>query len=1133
MRNTRHLRFSALAALLMFLSMLPPGSVQVSHADVPPDDLDPQLPLFLQGKIDKTEYLKARGDYVNLLRGLPYNLPYDARAAALRQQDQQVADRNARVARGLESRAATSPWTALGPAPIPNGQTSGITAPVSGRITAIAVHPTISSTLYVGTAQGGVYRSLDAGQNWTAIFDSAQSLAIGAIAIAPSSPSIVYVGTGEASSSCDSYAGVGLYRIDNADTSATLVGPINPTVITSTTAFGGRAISQVLVHPTDPATVFASTVSAIAGSGCDDPATLPSSGLLGVYRSTNATTTLASNVAFDRVTVTTAGDRPVTDMVFEPGNPNNLVVGVKSANAPNEGGIYRSSNALASPASTIAFTQVKQFGSVRSALAINKVGGTVTVLAAAGISNGTLYESTDGGQTWPTTLTAANGFCGGQCFYDIVVNIDPVDSSRIYLGGNSGVNIFRRSIDSGTTFTPSVTSLHADSHAIAVAASDTSVIYTGNDGGIWRSNDFGVTWTDLNNSQFFATQFSGVAVHPTDRNFLLGGTQDNGTVLRRADSTWFRADFGDGGYALIDNNATDTTNVTMYHTYFNQAGNLIGLARVNSTTCASDDGTNSQWVFRGAGFVNGTIGSCEGVALAANSGIGLSPSAVLFYAPMALGPGNPNTLYFGTDQLFRSANKGDTMTAVSQQLVFGVPVSSIAVSAQNDNVRLVGLRNGKLFATSTGANPLVDVTSGSMPANFVGRVAIAPTNSSTAYAAFGGYGVTAGQHVWKTTNLADVGTTWAAAGTGIPDVPVNALAIDPLDSNVVYAGTDIGVYRTTNGGTSWAPYGTGLPRTAVFGLEIQPTYRLLRAGTHGKGIYEVGISEVPALTALSPITTTALGPTFTLGISGSNFITGTTAFWNGSPLPTTLVSSSQLTATVSAVRIASTGVFTVAAQNPGTELSNALNFTVTQAAQTISFASQPNRTFGDPPFAVTATATSGLAVSLASGGPCSVASFTVTLTGTGQCVLTATQAGNGTYFPAPAVARSFTVNAPVPALSGVTPSALTIGGPDTTITVTGSGFVQGATVQWKASDSGATGQSADGRTIFATSTLSTTYVSATSLTATVPAALLAIPGSATVTVVNPPPGGGTSTGVVVTLGTQVFVPEAGVTFGQQ
>src|SRR5688500_7466021 len=150
----------------------------------------------------------------------------------------------------------------IGPAPIPNGQTEQIETPVSGRTTAIAVHPTNPNIVFAGTAQGGLYRSLDGGNTWRAIFDAAESLAIGAVAIASSDPTIVYVGTGEPQLSADSFFGVGLYRINNALTSADLTGPINPPVTTGipgTTAFTGRSISKILVHPTDAGTIFVGT----------------------------------------------------------------------------------------------------------------------------------------------------------------------------------------------------------------------------------------------------------------------------------------------------------------------------------------------------------------------------------------------------------------------------------------------------------------------------------------------------------------------------------------------------------------------------------------------------------------------------------------------------------------------------------------------------------------------------------------------------------------------------------------------------------------------------------------------------------------------------------------------------------
>ena len=846
-----------IAALIWSLTPRDAGTLtaQLQSAAAADRTLDPDRPGFIAGLIDEQTYLLQRSAYFAERRGLPYGKLENPRGQALNMMDQQES---------LKKAVTVNQWTPIGPAPIPNGQTTNRSDPVSGRTIAIAVHPTNPDIVYVGTAYGGLYRTTDGGTTWTPLMDSADSLAIGAIAISPSNPEIVYVGTGEPNQSCDSFTGVGVYRIDNASTTANLTGPINPLVstgISSTKAFNAVAISEIVVHPTDPATIFVSTMSGMAGIGCAYPPfdTPPQQSLLGMYRSTNATAALNS-IAFSKITVTsagsvapdTSGSRDISDLAMEPGNPNVLLAWVLGSTAANDGGLWRTANALAATPN-FSRTQVTSLGFARGELAIDKVGSTVNVVAATEEgSTGRVRKSADGGVTWPTLLSSLGapgaGFCSGQCWYDIAVALDPTNANNIYLGGSangSSGNVYARSTN-GTTFTRSDTGLHADTHALAVSPSNPAIVYVGNDAGIWRSSDSGATWVSKNNGGFSATQFQSVAVHPTDRNFLIGGTQDNGTEWRKADGTWFRADYGDGGYALIDQSAVDTTTVTMYHTYFNQAGGLLGFTRVITTGCASDDGSTSNWAFRGAGYTDATIG-CGGVAVAASNGIGLFDSAVLFYAPMALGPGSPNTVYYGTDRLYRSANRGDTMPAVSQQFANGVPVTAIGISPQNDNVRIVGTRDGKVYRTMTGANPLTDVTSASFPANpgdstrrFISRVVIDPNDVNTAYVTFAYY-APAGQSVWKTANLNAATPTWTAAGNGIPSIPVNGFVVDPADSAVLYTGTDIGVYQSTNGGASWSPFSAGLPRVPVFDLALQNANRVLRAATHGRGIYEISV----------------------------------------------------------------------------------------------------------------------------------------------------------------------------------------------------------------------------------------------------------------------------------------------------
>jgi len=612
----------------------------------------------------------------------------------------------------------------------------------------------------------------------------------------------------------------------------------------------GRAISKIVVSPTDANTIFVSTTSGIGGIGCDQSTAQPSRGL---FRSTNA---LVANPFFTKLNVATAngGNRSITDVVMDPGDANNLVCAVVGFDSAGDGGIYRSTNALSlNPAFTRTLTVGTATALFRTELAINRAGSVVTVFAAIGepsgsgvctaaSQSGTLKKSTDGGQTWSAAIAAGNGFCGGQCSYNIAIAVDPGNANNVILGGNVNSTCSKlaaRSTNGGTSFTSAAAGVHADNHVAVFAPSNASIAYMGTDGGIYKSMDGGASWTSKSNGEFNATQFQSLALHPTDREFMIGGTQDNGTEFKRTDGTWTRADFGDGGFALIDQSAADTATVTIYHTYFNDSGSLIGFARVNTSACA----TEGQWAFRGA-FTGAPDPTpvCDGSVGEILNGIALT-DAVEFYAPMALGPGTPNTLYFGTDRLYRSTNKGDLMTAVSQGPIEsgGVTVTAIGISRQNDNVRIVGLSNGHVYATTTGSSTLANVT-GPISPNYVGRAIIDPNNSNTAYVTLAGFGLPAGQHIWKTTNLSGGGLTWTASGSGIPDVPVNAFVVDPTNSNALYAGTDIGVFRSTDGGSSWSPFGTGLPRVAVFDMAIQSTFRILRIATHGRGIWEISLS---------------------------------------------------------------------------------------------------------------------------------------------------------------------------------------------------------------------------------------------------------------------------------------------------
>ncbi|MBV9009918.1 MAG: hypothetical protein JO354_12255 [Verrucomicrobia bacterium] len=812
---------------------------------------------------------------------------------------------SARQASVTPSLAITRPaWAPIGPTPIPNGQTdpadaNGISLtqnPVSGRTTAVAIHPTNPNITYVGTAQGGLYRTLDGGNTWTQLLDNAATNAVGSVRIDPVDPTKVIVGTGEGNFSGDSYIGKGVYLISGADgSSPVLNGPFNSDGA-GHDVIANRCAVGLAIDTQNDNNVFVGTVTGIQGLYGVLPGSLPRRGL---FRSTNF---MSGSPTWQKLAVkgedvtTSASDYRVTAVVVEPGNANNLLCAIASPTGAAEAGIYRSTNALAAnPTFAKVFdlsdSTNSSFAPVRMAIQKNATTGAVTVVACAGYLNNTTsttynegraYKSTDGGQTW-NEMTGARGFAGGQGFYNLGIDIDQQNPNNIYVvgtlsaqtqagqvdTGDNGTFIYTR--DGGATWAANPYGMHVDSHMVGVSASNPQVIYTGNDGGVWRSNDAGASWNDVNTSTYSATQFQSVALHPHDRYFALGGTQDNGTEFMNALGQWKRADFGDGGFALIDQSATDTENVTMYHTYYNAKQTLIGFARVKKASCV----TEGQWAFRGAavGVLPGgslpivlpVVGStvCDGSNGQAANGILLTDD-VNFYAPMALGPpvtgSQGDVLYFGTDKLYRSIDQGDTMVPVSSVLEpnstainpadikmpgapavglpANTPISAIAISPQDDNVRLVGTNSGNLYATTVGG-PLIIVTQTGMPAQPVARVKIDPNNKTTAYATFVGSGFGGTNHVWKTTNLGPAGTTWTAMGSGLPDSSVNGFVIDPRNSNHLYAGTDNGVYNSTDGGATWSQYGTGLPPVAVYDLGIQDDFRVLRAATHGRGYYEI------------------------------------------------------------------------------------------------------------------------------------------------------------------------------------------------------------------------------------------------------------------------------------------------------
>lgn len=812
----RRRRVGVVASLLA-LALLAGASVVTPavHAQlIRVDPINPDTGEKAGGDGDSASFLLGRNAYLQdrfgAMPGVEGNL-YEKAVGAMREAMRQ--QRQEQAAAGEVAAQATGTWQPLGPAPIPNGSTYDVSVPTSGRMSSIAIHPSLSNFVLVGAAAGGVWRSTDGGTTMTAIFDGADSLSIGALALSPSDPSTLYVGTGEAANSCDSLGGVGLYRVTNVWTSPVLHGPINPGGI-----FSRASIAKIVVNPSNPDEVFVGAANAVSGIGCDVPQSTE-----GVFRSRNITAP-ASQVTFEEL--------GALSEIFDLG-----LVGSSTLIAGGSSAVYRSTNRN-DPAASVTFSNVV---STIKRSELDVLGNTVTVVH--GSANGTVARSTDGGATF-TTLSSntSKGFCGGQCWYDLAVDVHPTNSNIILVGGAAGdgpggdpdsiASSMLRSSD-GATFQTAQSTLHADTHAIAFAPSLPQVVYAANDGGLWRSDDAGQTWAQRNTG-LSGAQFQSVATHPTSPVLMMGGTQDNGTILRQS-SGWRTVSGGDGGYSAFDQSSASTTNVTMYHTHYADIGRNFYRRFVGSPASAEES-------FDIIGCYNN---------ISAN-GIGCSDNA-LFYPPLVLGPGTPNTVYFGTDRLYRSTDKGSTHAVVSQ--TFQGSISAVGIGPANDNLRVVGTQFGSLYRTTTGSSTLVQIDGNAWPDAFVSKIVIDPSNSNRAYVSLSKYFGDSTPHVWRTDNLLAATPSWIPASQGIPDVSVNTLIIDPENPERLYAGTTVGMFQTQDRGATWYPMMDGMPILPVFDVTLAmagTSSQVLRAATHARGIWEFPIGNVYPRAALSP-----------------------------------------------------------------------------------------------------------------------------------------------------------------------------------------------------------------------------------------------------------------------------------------
>ncbi len=739
----------------------------------------------------------------------------------------------------VSASAAPAPiaWTAIGPAPLDNdsGTVGGNPEPGSGRIAALAADPKDPNTFYVGAAGGGVWKTTNGGASFVALTDFLGDTAIGSIAVAPSNAQVLYAGTGEADFSGDCKYGIGLLRsLDGGASWSVIPGPQG--------AFVRRAISKIVVDPTNPSVVYIATASAVNALR----------GNHGVWKSTDGGRTWTNTTAG----ITTTNN--YTALVIDPKRPQTLYTAISRNAFTAIKGVYKTVNGgLTWTKLTGGLPQsgVDPIGYTSLAISPSNPG----VLYASITNDGALdpnasdslyglYKTTNGGAAW-TQLTAAPNYLGFQGSYDNALAVSPTDPNTLYAAGqvNYGAQTYPElyclvgTHDGGKSFQDysigaGYLGPHTDTHFLAYTAGGKGLL-DGNDGGLWRLenpklknpipqdgvNDVSnILWSDLN-TNLETIQFTGIALHPTDPKTVYGGSQDNGTEKTTGDVAWNQVEGGDGGFVRVD----QTNPSTIYHTFYG-----ISLRR------SDDAGLTWQDAISGINL-NGPV----------PGGPTYQDDPSSFYIPYKLDPLKQKRVILGTDHVYESLNKGDLFTPI------GIPgtngfnpsdnvVSTLAVHGKTIYVAVgdpIGGGIGALYVTNDDGQTWADV---SVPGieNLWNDIYVNPSNTKDVYVARPLFDDFAAGKIFRSTNG---GATWNDISSNLPDEPFNAVSLDKK-SGTLYAGGDDGVYASTNYGGSWTQIYQALPNVQVVNLEINNKTGILAAGTHGRGAWTLPLSKTVA-----------------------------------------------------------------------------------------------------------------------------------------------------------------------------------------------------------------------------------------------------------------------------------------------
>lgn len=683
-------------------------------------------------------------------------------------------------------------------------------AVMSGRISAVdgVVNADGPITLYIGTASGGVWKSDDGGIVYTPIFDEHMQ-SIGAVRVDPSNAETVWVGTGESWVRNTVSPGDGVYRSTDGGEKWQHLGLED-----------SDHIAELLVHPDDSDTVYVCALGHLWAPGGDR----------GVFRTTDGGETWKNVLNIDDAT-------SCADLAMTP-DAGVLYAGMWQVrrypdffeSGGETSGLYRSTDGGDTWEELTEGLPETDLGRIAVTVAASDPN---IVYATVESENTALYRSDDGGDTWVAKDDSGNIQLRPFYFGELVV--DPNDPERVYKPGFS----LTVSTDGGESFSGMFgagfsVSIHPDHHALWINPANPRQLVLGTDGGVYISEDKGFHWRHVANLP--VSQFYHVAVDSRWPYNVYGGLQDNGSWAGPSQAPggiqnkdWQNIGFGDGFWAFPDPN-DDRILYTEY-----QGGQLKRVDRetleIKRIQPAPEDGQDKlrfNW-----------------------------------NTPLHLSPNKPGTLYYGAQYLFRSTDRGESWKAISPDLTTNDPqgqrqsesggitvdnstaenyttIYSISESPLDHRTIWVGTDDGNVQLTRNGGRSWDNVVGnidGVPGGTWVSRIEASPHDEATAFVSFDGHRRgDMNTYVFRTT---DYGQTWAPIITDDIEGYAWVIKQDPVNPDLLFLGTEEGLYITLDQGEHWARFSENLPRVAVHDLVIHPTEHDLVIGTHGRGVYVI------------------------------------------------------------------------------------------------------------------------------------------------------------------------------------------------------------------------------------------------------------------------------------------------------